>query len=281
MAAGHAQSTYDADPSKRVAICDVRWRPYWSEMWNGNPVIAAPHEVAAGEPVHKIQNAVNCRPYIQYPFTHKTGWTFTDWRAQDHRGKLYLSLKERALGIAAQQKHGPFVVMEPSPIAKSNPNKAWPQEKFAGLIAACPDVRFVQLCHPESSGLAGALPIPSPTFRAACGVLASAAAYVGPEGGLHHAAAALGVPAVVIFGGCASVKTTGYSEHFNIADDGPQTPCGRWLPCPHCVDAMAKIGVEQVADGLRVVLGQLASWKRGDITSTVVSELRMAVMDGD
>jgi ADP-heptose:LPS heptosyltransferase len=237
-----------------VAICDARWLVRWHPLWEGNPVIATPREVAGGEPVHKIQNAVNVRPYLQKGFTHASGWRFTDWRAQDHRGKIYLSLKERALGIAAQQQHGPFVVIEPSPIAKSNPNKAWPREKFAGLIAACPDVRFAQIHHPESTTLDGAVQLGASTFRNACGILASAAAYVGPEGGLHHAAAALGVPAVVIFGGCASVKTTGYPEHVNLADDGPQTPCGRWVRCGHCVDAMAKITPERVANALREVM---------------------------
>jgi ADP-heptose:LPS heptosyltransferase len=254
MAAGHAQRAYEADSSRRVAICDARWHPYWNALWDGNPIIATPKEVAGGEPVQKIQNATGCRPYIRYPFTHQTGWHFTDWRASEHRGKLYLSLKETALGIQVRQEHGPFVVIEPSPIAKSNPNKAWPREKFAGLIAACPDVTFAQIHHPESTTLDGAVQLGASTFRNACGILASAAAYVGPEGGLHHAAAALGVPAVVIFGGCCSVKTTGYPEHINLADDGPQSPCGRWVRCAHCVDAMAKITPEMVATSLRGVL---------------------------
>ena len=245
---------YDADPSKRVAICDLRWHPRWHPLWEGNPVIATPKEVTAGEPVHKIQNCVGARPYLKYPFTTKTGWVFTNWRADDHRSKIYLSLKERALGIQARERLGPFVVMEPSPKSLSNPNKKWPREKFAGLITACPDVTWVQLHHPEATSLDGAHQIGASTFRNACAVLSSAAAYVGPEGGLHHAAAALGIPAVVIFGGCASVKTTGYKEHINIEDSGPQSPCGRWENCPHCVDAMAKITPEMVAAALRGVL---------------------------
>ena len=77
---------------------------------------------------------------------------------------------ERAgAGDCWQRADGPFVVIEPSPIAKSNPNKAWPREKFAGLVAACPDVRFVQLHHPESTSLDGVQQIGASTFRIACG----------------------------------------------------------------------------------------------------------------
>lgn len=254
MAAGQAQRVYDADPSRRVAICDAAGRPRWHELWEGNPIIATPAQVAAGEPVHRIRNAIGCRPYIRYPFTHQTGWTFTDWRASDHVGRLYLTEAELSDGRALAASIGPFVVVEPSPIKTSNANKAWGFDRFRTLVTACPEVRFVQLQHPEAIHLPGVTVVSVRTFRQACGVLAAAAAYVGPEGGLHHACAVLGAPAVVIFGGCCSVSTTGYPQHVNIADDGPGTPCGRWLRCSHCEAAMARITVDRVSGALRTLL---------------------------
>jgi FkbM family methyltransferase len=50
----------------------------------------------------------------------------------------------------------------------------------------------------------------------AAGVLSGASLLISPEGGLHHAAAALGVRAVVIFGGFISPATTGYALHTNL-----------------------------------------------------------------
>jgi ADP-heptose:LPS heptosyltransferase len=254
MAAGHAQRVYDADPRSRVAICDKAGRPRWSEIWDGNPIVATPREVAAGEVTHRITNGVGCRPYLEYPFTHATGWKFTNWRACEHVGRLYLTSDELKRGESIRSRFGRFIVVEPSPIASSNPNKAWPDLRFARLVAECPDLCFVQLCHPEARPLWNVALVPVKTFREAAGILQFAAAYVGPEGGLHHASAALGVPAVVIFGGCASVKTTGYPTHINLESGGEATPCGKWIPCDHCKAAMLEITVETVVGALETVL---------------------------
>lgn len=250
MAAGHAQRVYDRDPSKRVAICDRHGRPRWDPLWDGNPIIATPHQVHAGEHVHRIQNAIDCRPYIKYPFTRSSGWTFTTWRAADHVGRVYLTDAERDKGADARKAIGRFVVIEPSPIKKSNPNKAWGFDRFVALVKACPSQRFVQFQHPDAKLIDGVTAVPVRTFREACGVLSASQGYVGPEGGLHHACAVLGVPAVVIFGGCASVKTTGYPTHINLVDNGPGSPCGKWVPCAHCEKAMARITVEKVRQAM-------------------------------
>jgi hypothetical protein len=55
-----------------------------------------------------------------------------------------------------------------------------------------------------------------------------AALLISPEGGLHHAAAALGVRAVVIFGGFISPATTGYELHTNLFTGGQA--CGMRIP---------------------------------------------------
>ena len=53
-------------------------------------------------------------------------------------------------------------------------------------------------------------------------MLSGARAAVLHEGGLHHAAAALGMPAVVLFGGMISPRNTGYDVHVNLAIDDPE-----------------------------------------------------------
>jgi glycosyl transferase family 9 (putative heptosyltransferase) len=253
MAAGHAMAAHRDDPSRRVAICDTANRPRWHELWEGNPVIATPDEVYRGENVQRIQNANGCRPYVQYPFTVQGGARFTSWRARDHPGRIYLTEAEQQTGQAFRRRIGRFVVIEPALKASANPNKQWPVERYAAVVRARSDVTFVQLIHAGSTSLEGVLPLPTPSFRAACAYLAVADAYLGPEGGLHHAAAALGVRAVVIFGGYISPRTTGYVQHHNLADDGPGSPCGRWLPCGHCRQSMERITVEHVLAGLLAI----------------------------
>lgn len=250
MSAGHARRVFDADPSKRVAVCDAVGRPRWSDVWLYNPIVAPPEAVARGEPVHRIVNAPGARPYLHYPFTRETGWRFTDWCANDHRGQLYFSQEERARARRRSESLGPFVVIEPSLSADSNRNKAWIATRWFDLVHTVLDRHFVQFLHPDSEPLSGVTHIPTASFREACALLAFAEALVTTEGGLHHAAAALYVPAVVIFGGCASVTTTGYDGHINLAFG---EACGRYLPCAHCREAMQRITVADVTDAVRVV----------------------------
>jgi hypothetical protein len=82
--------------------------------------------------------------------------------------------------------------------------------------------------------------------------------YVGHEGGLHHAAAAVRLPAVVIFGGFITPAVTGYAEQVNLTAPGLGVAhplgCGRRVDCPHCADAIAQITPELVAQEVRKVL---------------------------
>jgi Glycosyltransferase family 9 (heptosyltransferase) len=251
MASGQAQRAYEANPAQRVAICDGAGRARWHVLWNGNPILAMPVAVRRGEMVTRITNAPGARPYLRYPFTHATGWRFTGWRANDHRGRIYLTPHEREMAARLRAQLGAFVVVEPCLSADSNPNKAWIWDRWEALVRTCTDIQFVQCLHADSRVLPGARTVTTASFRDACALLELADGLVTTEGGLHHAAAALWRPAVVIFGGCASVQITGYDGHRNLADTGPETPCGRYLPCAHCRDAMARIAIEDVASAVR------------------------------
>ena len=264
MAAGHAQVAHDGDPSRQVAICDDQWRPRWHEIWAGNPVIASPKDVLTGTPAQFIQNAANCRPYIQYPFTRETGWRFTDWRARDHVGRVYLTDAERQFGEALRGD-GPFVVIEPWVAPKATPNKIWPCVRYARVVDACGDLRFVQPIYENRRPLPGAVAVEA-NIREACALLAASEGYVGPEGGLHHAAAALGKPAVVIFGGFMDPEVTGYPSQTNLTGRAqpagprgrPRPPvevCGNFLPCDHCRACLDRITVDQVVAAVRAMVG--------------------------
>jgi hypothetical protein len=57
-------------------------------------------------------------------------------------------------------------------------------------------------------------------FRHALAVPQNASLYIGPEGGLHHAVASVGVAAVVLFGDFIPPAVTGYSHHANLTGGG-------------------------------------------------------------
>jgi hypothetical protein len=252
LAAGQAQRLYEADPSRPVAICDQRGRVREHPIWQGNPAIASPALVRREVPVQRVTNAPGCRPYIVYPFTRETGWTFDQtFRARDYVARIYLTEAELRRGLHAHATYGPYVLIEPF---TDHGNFLWHHQRWVALVEACPDLTFVQHVHADSVRVPGTHQERA-TFREACGLLLGARAYVRSESGLCHAAAALGVPTVTIWGGCMDAEVLGgYPLRVDIVDAGPGSPCGRWLRCQHCRDAMARLSVDEVASALRLAL---------------------------
>jgi ADP-heptose:LPS heptosyltransferase len=63
---------------------------------------------------------------------------------------------------------------------------------------------------------------------------------------MHHGAAALGIPAVVLFGGYTPIELTGYPPlHVNLAGNS-LAACGSLYRCEHCIKAMESIMATEV-----------------------------------
>lgn len=251
VAAGQAQRVFE-QYGTRVQILAADGTPRWHPIWEGNPILVRPFEVV-NCPVTTIRSGPGCRPYIVYPFNEDTGWTFNkDFKLRDYPAQIYLTAAERQRGIDARARYGPYVLIEPY---TKHDNFRWSRERWELLVAACPDLTFVQHTHKDSPALPGTVRTEPATFREACGLIASADLYVRSESGLCHAAAALGVRQVTLFGGCMDPEVmAGYPGQHVIADRGPGSPCGSWKPCRHCRDAMESITVWEVADAMRVQL---------------------------
>jgi hypothetical protein len=241
MAAGRAMAMAKRI-GRPVRIVNTEGLTRWHEVWEGNP------SITMDERAPVLLDGPGARAYIKKPFTAE-GHGYTEWRARDERGRIYLTEGELQLGHLVAEQLGRFVVIEPHIKAGANPNKRW--NRWQEVVEAAPDIRFVQLGPAGVERLEGVVSVPTSSFRAACGVLAHAAAIVAPEGGLHHAAAALGVRAVVIFGGSPSAQATGYDSHVNLGGDDP---CGRWKPCRHCAAKMAEITPDLVVKSLQSIL---------------------------
>lgn len=145
-----------------------------------------------------------------------------------------------------------FVVIEPNVPAwkTSAANKRWSLERYSQLaqLLVHDKIMVRQHVYHNSAQMAYSKPIKSPSFRHAMAALSKARLYVGPEGGMHHAAAALGIPAVVIFGSWIPPQVTGYDFHTNLAHG---TACGSLSPCPHCADGLNKITLRHVYEAVK------------------------------
>ena len=218
-----------------VRVLDKRGRRRWHSIWESNPRLAKP------EWRGKVQTTVNGpgrRPYIRRQTARR--WLWRDWVCPV--GEIHLSPAERAFSAGRAGR----VVLEPHLKRDASANKDWGWRRWKELARLLQRSGHLvtQLGPPGTRLLPGAELIETPGFRAACSVLASARLAILPEGGLHHAAAALGTPAIVIFGGFISPRQTGYAHQLSLYDESD--PCGLRLPCTHCAQAMRRIEPEKV-----------------------------------
>lgn len=239
LAAGQAEHLFAADSSRRVSIIDTFNRPRWHPIWDGNPILARPEDVARGERVQTLLNAPDARPYIVYPFTAQTGWTFNrSFHARDNPARIYLTDDEDALGAATREAFGAYVLVEPW---SKHANLRWPLQHWYALVAARPQLTFVQHVHAESVLLnAPNVRHVAATFRQAVALVKHSLVYIRGESGMLHAAAAVRKRSIAIWGGCMDWDVLGGYEHeYGVGISTP--PCGKWLPCVHCAQIMLNI----------------------------------------
>lgn len=246
MASGRARVMQLTDPRK-VRIQHQNKRA-WSEVWENNPRIAGPSEEGDFQILYARSVSSNMRPYHLAKSPQK--WTY-NLAFRPDVGELYFSDAEKSFG----QQFAPQVIVEPNIKAAASPNKRWPWERWQAFasMATKAGIRLYQVGPPGTRKLIGVALIDTKSFRLACAVLARAKAYVGGEGGLHHAAAALGVPGVVVMGGFTPLELTGYSLHRNLGVSLGDA-CGMRMPCAHCAREMARITPDEVFKQLMEVL---------------------------
>ncbi len=231
---------------KRAAFGDgqrIIFGPWAERIFRYNPHIARPGDERASD-LEWINHHKGNRLYNQIsPCRSKWIWNM-DFRPI--AGEMFFSDEE--LQFAESVGSG-FVVLEPNvPTHKSvSPNKDWGAARYAAVAdeLRAAGQRVIQFWYDTARiRTPSAAPLLTPSFRHALAVLARAALYIGPEGGLHHGAAAVGIPAVVLFGGFIPPEVTGYTTHTNLT--GGAAACGNLAPCRHCVAAMNAISVETV-----------------------------------
>lgn len=264
MATADARRLQRRDP-RPVAVRDKRGGARWHPIWDGNPRLVRPDAVGSRTDIQWLENYPGKRPYLDYSRLTQERYAYNRaYRAEP--GEIYLTAAERA----PWERLKGCVVVEPNIKPGAPLNKDWGWQHWRQLVALLHGLPLVQLGAPgvkrleydrHRRHLEGA-PFRvthevTRSLREAAAALSWARAIVCPEGGMHHAAAALGIPGVVIFGGYISPRTTGYELHTNLAADGD--PCGSRTPCSHCRIAMNSIRPETVAKALNEILERTKS----------------------
>lgn len=215
-------------------------RPQWSEVFKNNPKILK--DPAPGQKcVVDRANGGGRRPY-HFGYNGELLKFEWNYKYKAEPGELFLSKEEKAIGIPG------CVIVEPNTKdADLSRNKAWPWDRWQALVDSI-DLPWVQLGPLETRTLKNVKRGVTKSFRDALGWVNKASLIVTTDGALHHAAAALGKPAVVLWGGLAPPQVLGYDMHKNICHATEW--CGYNKPCAHCKEAMDKITVEEVREAI-------------------------------
>ena len=231
---------------------------HWSDVFFNNPLVVHPDQPT--KTLICIPDYPGHRVYIDYERS-ETG-IHTDGSSQYFKfqwqedfkapkGALYFDNNEKsAASEIALRLPYPYFVIEPHVAKKPWINKkAWDFVRWQAVVDALPELHFIQLSGGEV--LNGVHQVETQTFRQACGLVACAGGFVGTDGGLHHAAAALGVPAVVLWGHYSSPEIFGYDEHINVRH-AEGIGCGiTFDECALCQSSMNDIKVDEVVEAIK------------------------------
>lgn len=245
--------------------------PYWNPVFDNNPNIPLLSRSQHWDysdifiddnniiPIYQRQNG-----YRHYVDSAKSipGMSYA-WKPWDiEPGEIYFSqaekdnikeLKENKQLLYGTRK---LIIVEPAIKTDLQRNKEWPEHYWIEVIEQLKHQghEVYQFAHPymKNYQIVEALNIDG--IRHMLCALSIADAIVSIEGGLHHCAAALGIPGVVIFGGFISPEITGYKIHRNLTH--ATEFCGIYgAHCPHCAAEMEKIKPDEVITALTEVLG--------------------------
>jgi hypothetical protein len=249
MMAGEARRRA-AGTARRYAMADQHGQPKWHPVWEQCEHVARPGEASDGT----IGYVDGRRPYCAEKTP--TRWT---WREYAPTPAQLVPFPPEALKLRRAAANA--VVFNPTIKGGASPNKQWGSDRWRSLIRSCGDLRWVQIGEGGSPEYRGAERVVTRNFFEAVAVISGARAVVLHEGGLHHAAAALGVPAVVIYGGYISPRVTGYAAQRSLFVGSPEWPlgCGSRNLCRHCSEAMQSIRPDQVVRELRAALTRKAA----------------------
>lgn len=243
MASGFAKGAKAR--GKRIAFGDrhrVIWDHHSDLILRGNPNVVRPSDPRMFDwewiPFHRGNRLYNV--------AGKDRWIW-NYEFRPIPGEVFLTEEEKAFswytGTAG------YIVIEPNvPAFKTvAANKRWNFARFEEVARQLKGAGFdvVQLLYRGADNrLSAARHIHTPDFRRALSVLSRASLVITHEGGMHHGAAAMGKPAVVLYGGFIPPQVTGYEGHINLT--GGAEACGLWKTCKHCRDAMERISIDEV-----------------------------------
>lgn len=232
---------------RMVTILDQNGMQRTHDIWRHLPFLA---NMPTRNTISMVMDS-SCRPYVHHERSTFERWAFKEeYRVSP--GVINFTTEE----VEEAAELGEYVILEPTVKGPMQLNKVWPILDWQDLVDQARDVPWVQLVyHEKQIRLKHVQVINVSSIRMWLKYVVNAMAVVTTEGGLHHAAAALGVPAVVLFSGFINPRIMGYNliQHTNICHNmhtKPDESCGARRQCHYCERSMRAINSEEVRQAL-------------------------------
>ena len=145
---------------------------------------------------------------------------------------------------------GKFIVVEPNTKDSFTLNKRWFFDRWQKVVNYLgKEYTIVQLGAGGQPVLDNVIDLTGQmTFREAAALIAKSQILVSNEGGLPHAANAVGTQAVVTLGGYCSKELLAYPEHYYFYPNLDCVPCGLRKACPIGLECMREISPDAVVE---------------------------------
>lgn len=268
MAIGDAWVKSRGNDGRKVAIGDGTNLTDVGDLAYGLDFLANQTDVETGD-VDWVYSSTGERPYIDYTAMRNAARMRGIVTAKNRKlvgilGRYiwndnyranpapYVPTRQEAAMSRLWRLRGPFVLVEPYLKTNAPVSKQYSVDRMRQIaLALAKEIPVYQISAPAFPDLDPAIPrILTHSFREALAYMEAASLYIGPEGGLHHGAAATMTRAVVLFGGYIPPHVTGYDFHVNMTG-GSTRSCGIKSGCSHCAAALNNISVDDVLRAAR------------------------------
>jgi len=257
MAMGEAKALHQKTgeivvfPEDRVFSKDT----YWGVLFENLDYIVTPEESRFLDPKNLFifTNDEHFTAYLDYQKTLKVKNKLCYLPYSPKPAEIVFSASAQDRLKSIKKNLGDFIFIDPHIKAGfSAMNKDWGFHNYQEVVNQL-KVKFVQPDYGKPL-LDGVTPVKTSHFLDGAALISISNTAIFSEGGLMHAAAAVNVPSVAIFGGFISPENTGYKMHKNFFVG--KEPCGSLNQCSHCVKAMKKIHPRIVAKKLLKLYGK-------------------------
>ncbi len=185
--------------------------------------------------------------------------------ARDYECEIYFSPHEEEAVNRLQESlklTTDFVVIEPHSNSQwFGDLREWSFERWERVVEWLHDHNYpvVQIGEGGRPVLEGAIDVTGrASFREAVLLMKRARLFLGQEGGLMHAANAVNVPSVIVWGGLTLPEFAAYSKHTVLCTRVECAPCGLRGQCPYDKKCLTTV---ETSDVIAAVSDTLASSK--------------------